>query len=169
MFISGSRRKGCLLFLPFQFADFVFVPAFIAHSWNTVWPIDDFSAAVFCPFRRLVSDIDQQIVQYQVQRDASGRFPGGSSVIPCGQGKILKKSIQNTQNGLNFYVFRCKLKKLQWSLFAGDVAGLIYNRYISANSLENRPSKKVFCYRLRWNVPGEIVSSHLAGRSLAWW
>ena len=56
-----------------------------------------------------------------------------------------------------------------WGLIPVLLQWLIDNRYISANSLENRPSKKVFCYRLRWNVSGEIVSTHLAGRSLAWW
>ena len=56
-----------------------------------------------------------------------------------------------------------------WGLIPVLLQWIIDNRYISANSLEKRLSKKVFCYRLRWNVSGEIVSTHLAGRSLAWW
>ena len=46
---------------------------------------------------------------------------------------------------------------------------LIYT-IIFQQMLGNRPSKSVFAnYHHRWNVSGEIVYSHLAGRSLAWW
>ena len=44
----------------------------------------------------------------------------------------------------------------------------LINTVIFQQMLGNRPSKSVFAnYHHRWNVSGEIVSAHLAGRSLA--
>ena len=46
-------------------------------------------------------------------------------------------------------------------------SGVVYwahlKPYISANMFANRPSKQAYLYPIRWNVSGEIVSSHLAG------
>lgn len=46
---------------------------------------------------------------------------------------------------------------------------MIVTCYISANSILNRPSYwSCICFHRRWNVSGEIVLSHLAGRSQTW-
>ena len=57
---------------------------------------------------------------------------------------------------------------LWWGLVFIIVQGYFDNRYISANVSKIRQVIKTFCSNRRWNVSGRIVSTHLAGRSLAW-
>ena len=71
--------------------------------------------------------------------------------------------------GCNF-LFACYIRGtvLLWGIVFIAGQGYFDNRYISANVSKIRQVIKTFCSNRRWNVSGRIVSTHLAGRSLAW-